>query len=115
MICLGSIGALAQLATGSIQGLVTDKTGAIVPDAEVTVSNPATGFSRKGVSNNAGLYDFPDLPPGDYTVTAEAKGFSKQVAEHVVLVVNAQQAVNFELNPGSASETITVSSASASG
>ena len=53
MICLGSIGALAQLATGSIQGLVTDKTGAIVPDAEVTVSNPATGFSRKGVSNNA--------------------------------------------------------------
>ena len=111
IICLGSIGALAQLATGSIQGIVTDKAGALVPDAEVTVANPATGFSRKGVSNNAGLYDFPDLPPGDYTVTAEAKGFSKEVAAHVVLVVNAQQAVNFELNPGSASETITVSSA----
>ena len=43
--------------------------------------------------------DFPDLPPGDYAVTAEAKGFSKQVVVHVALVVNAQQVVNFELNP----------------
>ena len=55
MICLGSIGALSQLATGSIQGLVTDKTGALVPNAAVTVANPATGLSRQGVSNEAGL------------------------------------------------------------
>ena len=110
-ICFGSVAAVGQLATGSIQGLVSDKSGAVVPNAAVTVANPATGFSRKGVTNGAGLYDFPDLPPGDYSVSAEGTGFSKQVAEHVVLVVNAQQAVNFELNLGSASETIDVSSA----
>ena len=51
------------------------------------------------------------MAPGDYTLTTEASGFAKQVSEHVVLVVNAQQTVNFQLNPGSTSETVTVSGA----
>src|SRR6516162_6590687 len=109
-ICLGPIGALAQLATGSIQGLVSDKSGAIVPNATVTVTNTATGLARNADSNASGLYDFPSLPPGDYTVTAEATGFSKQVFEHVVLTVNAEQSINFDLSPGGATETMTVTS-----
>jgi len=74
-ICFGSVAAVGQLATGSIQGLVSDKSGAVVPNAAVTVANPATGFSRKGVTNGAGLYDFPDLPPGDYELNATLRGF----------------------------------------
>ena len=109
-ICLGPIGALAQLATGSIQGLVSDKSGAIVPNATVTVTNTATGLARNADSNASGLYDFPSLPPGDYTVTAEATGFAKQVFQHVALTVNAEQSINFDLSPGSTTETIAVTS-----
>ena len=111
MISVGATAALAQLATGSIQGLTSDKSGAIVPNATVTVTNTATGLSRNSESNASGLYDFPSLPPGDYTVTGEAKGFAKQVFEHVVLTVNAEQSINFDLSPGAATETLTVTSA----
>lgn len=107
-ISMVSLGALAQLATGAIQGLVTDATGALVANANVTVANVSTGVSRNGVSNNAGLYDVPDVQPGEYTVAVEAPGFSKRVVEHVIVVVGGQQTVNFALNPGSTSETITV-------
>lgn len=108
VICLASSGALAQLATGSIQGLVSDKSGAVIPNAAVTVTNSATGVSRSGMSNGDGLYVVPNLQPGDYAVAVEAKDFSKQVAEHVVVVVNGQEAVNFALDPGHATETVNV-------
>lgn len=111
VICVGSIGAMAQLATGSIQGIVTDKSGAIVPNATVTATNPATGLSRKVSSNSEGLYDLPDLPPGTYNVIAEAEGFAKYAAESVVLTVNSERTLNVELNPGSSTETITVTTA----
>ena len=111
LIAIGGTAAQAQLATGSIQGLVSDKSGAIVPKASVTVTNTATGLSRNAESNAEGLYDFPNLPPGDYTVTAEATGFAKQVFEHVVLTVNAEQSINIDLSPGGATETMTVTEA----
>jgi len=107
-ICLASSAALAQLATGSIQGLISDKSGAVIPNAAVTVTNSATGGSRSGVSNGDGLYVVPNLQPGDYSVAVEARDFSKQVAEHVVVVVNGQEAVNFALEPGHATETVNV-------
>ena len=111
VICVGSVGAVAQLATGSIQGLVSDQSGAVVPNASVTVTNAATALTRTAESNASGLYNFASLPPGTYTVAAEATGFAKQTFENVVLTVNAQQAVNFQLNPGSATQTVEVSGA----
>jgi hypothetical protein len=110
-IGLGSIPAAAQLATGSIQGLVSDASGAVVPGATVTAADPANGFSRTTTSNNDGLYEFPTLPPGNYTITSEAKGFAKQVAESVSLQVNAQLTINFTLKTGATSETVTVTEA----
>ncbi len=110
-ICLGSIGALAQLATGSIQGVVTDKSGAVIPNATITVTNAATALSRTVQSNTDGLYAVPALPPGDYNLTAEAKDFAKQVSENVVLRVNAKQVINFELQPGSTTQTVEVTGA----
>lgn len=108
VFCLVSTGAIAQLATGSIQGLISDKTGAVIPNATITVTNSSTGVARIGVSNAEGLYGVPNLAPGDYTVTVEAKDFSKQVAQHVIVVVNGQEAANFALDPGRATETVSV-------
>jgi hypothetical protein len=107
VICLVSAGAVAQLATGSIEGLISDKTRAVVPNANITVTNSATGVSRAGASNADGLYSVPNLQPGDYTVTVEAPNFSKQVAQ-VVVVVNGQEAANFALDPGRTNETVNV-------
>src|SRR5271167_563415 len=112
-ICLASIGAVAQLATGSIQGLASDKTGAVVPNAAITVTNSSTGFSRNTASNAEGLYVVPDLAPGDYTVTVEAKDFSKQVLPNVVVVVGGQKTANFALDPGQTTETVTVTEGAA--
>jgi hypothetical protein len=108
VVCLATTWVSAQLATGSIQGLISDKSGAVVPNADVVATNSATGLSRTVKSNTDGLYDFPNLPPGDYTVSAEVGGFTKQVFEHVVLTVSAEQSVNFELGLGSQTETVTV-------
>jgi hypothetical protein len=110
-VCLVPIGIVAQLATGSIQGLVSDKTGAIVPNATITVTNSSTGVSRTTVSNGDGLYDVPNLQPADYTVTVEAKDFSKQAVPNVGVVVGGQKTVNFALEPGEATENVTVSEA----
>jgi hypothetical protein len=110
-LCLGSTAAVAQLATGSIQGLVSDSSGAVVPGATVTAGDPSNGFSRSTNSNGDGLYEFPTLPPGNYSITTEAKGFAKQVAEKVSLAVNAQLTINFELKAGVTSETVTVTEA----
>jgi hypothetical protein len=57
-----------------IVGTVTDSTGAVVPNAKVTVSNAARAFTRELVSNTAGEYASHKIPIGDYTVTAEASG-----------------------------------------
>jgi hypothetical protein len=108
VVCLVSIASVAQLATGSIQGVITDKSGAVVSNATITATNSATGASRTAISNAEGLYNIPDLAPADYTTTVEAKDFSKEVAEHVVVVVGNQQTVNFSLNPGSTTENVTV-------
>ena len=107
-VCLVPIGVVAQLATGSIQGLVSDKTGAVVPNANITATNSATGVSRTTVSNNDGLYNVPNLPPADYTVTVEAKDFSKQTVPNVGVVVGGQKTVNFTLELGQATENVTV-------
>ena len=63
--------ALAQATTGSLSGVVTDEMGAVVPDADVTAKNDATGVDTKTKSNGEGLYNFPRLAPGNYTVTVE--------------------------------------------
>src|SRR6266700_7808189 len=64
-------------ATGTILGTVTDSSGAIVPDAKVTVTNTATNAEFRTTTSSAGDYNAPDLNPGPYKVTVQAAGFQK--------------------------------------
>ena len=105
--------AWGQAVTATLLGTVTDNTGAAVPGATVTILENATGIPHTSVSNESGNYTFPDLPPGSYSVSAEAKGFKKEVRSAVDLVVNTSTRVDLTLQPGSISETVTVTGAPA--
>src|SRR6267378_2352471 len=69
------ISAYAQAPDGTITGTVTDSSGAVVPNARVTVVNKANKTTRTLTANGTGLFSAPALPPGDYEVRAEMEGF----------------------------------------
>ena len=99
----------AQVAS-SITGSVTDPTGAVIPGATVTATNEGTNVPVSRQTNSDGLYLIPELLPGFYTVTAEAKGFTKLVNQHVELTVGYTQRLDFRLNVGEVTQEITVTS-----
>ena len=98
----------AQTYQGRIEGTVTDPSGAVLAQAQITVTNTATNVSRKLVTNGTGEYVAPDLEPGTYTVAAEMTGFKKGVSSAVVLEVGRDIRVDLKLQPGAVSETIEV-------
>ena len=71
-----SANAQATISTGGIVGTVTDQSGAVVPGANVSITNKATGRQLNLTTNSAGLYNSGPLTPGDYTVRVEAPGFA---------------------------------------
>src|SRR5690349_8069395 len=79
----------AQEESGQIAGVVTDPTGAVVPNAKVTVTSPATGATRTTTTSGAGLYTLTNLTPGTYTVTVEAQGF-RQYRQSVEVLVGSR-------------------------
>src|ERR1043165_10290484 len=99
--------ALAQ-GSGTIQGTVSDPTGAVIPQASVTARNIATGVETARQTNAAGLYVLAPLPPGDYTIRATATGFQTLTQEHLVVEALATIGLNLELKVGSAAEQINV-------
>jgi hypothetical protein len=103
-----SSGAIGQMVNATLLGTVTDASGAAVSSVRVTIRETNTGISRTSETNESGNYVFPDLPPGTYTVTAEQPGFKKETRPGVDVVVNTSVRIDLVLQPGSASETITV-------
>src|SRR5881227_3960134 len=65
----------AQTPLGTVTGLATDASGAAMPGVSVTLTSQQTGVKKTASTNQSGVYSFPNLPPGVYKVTAEAKGF----------------------------------------
>jgi hypothetical protein len=96
--------------TGTIQGIVTDAQGAVVPNAKVVVSNKAAGVERTVQTDTEGAYQVASLPGGVYRMEVEAQGFKKQVVNTINLEVARTLSQNFELAPGSLSEEVTVTS-----
>src|SRR5579871_1146372 len=102
-----SLPALSQVVTVTVQGRVFDSTGAVIPDAKITVVNTATSFSRSTSSSTGGDYQIGLLPVGDYMVTAERKGFQKQV-KRIHLDVGQVGAVDFTLPLGEVTQEVQV-------
>ena len=107
-LCAGSV-ALAQAGRGSISGLVSDPSGAVVNGAKVTALNRTTGVALHTVTSEAGLYSFVSLNPGLYVVTASQKGFESVAQDNVLVTVDQATTVNIALRVGSVTETVTVS------
>ncbi len=98
----------AQVAGGTLSGTVTDPSGAVVPQAAVTISNQATGVKRTVSTNSDGFYTAPNLLPGNYDITITARGFANAVRSGIVLTVGAQQVLNVALQLGTASQKVEV-------
>jgi hypothetical protein len=100
---------LAQQATGSIEGLVRDATGAVLAGADVAVINTETGAVRMFQTNESGFYKVPSLPSGKYTVRVTVQGFAPKELTSVVLQVGSIAEVNVDLEVGNAGgEVVTV-------
>jgi hypothetical protein len=101
----------AQTTTGSVYGTVADPTGAVIPDAAITITNDQAGIAHTVKSDASGNYLFPALPPGPYTASGGARGFSTEVEKGIHLDVAQSVNVSFVLKPGASGQTITVTAA----
>jgi len=108
--CLVAIAAWGQAEIGgaALNGAVTDQSGAAVPNAKVTATSQQTGLSRSTITNDSGLYSFPQLPVGTYDLSVEASGFKLSKNTGIGLTVGAVATVNVALQVGGTQETVTV-------
>ena len=111
MIFAAPLPALAQVDQGTITGVVTDSTGAVVPNSAITLRNTDTGLVLNSHADNNGIYTFSPIKIGNYTVSATAKGFQTTTQENVHLDVQQRLSVNLALKAGAVSETVTVTAA----
>jgi outer membrane receptor protein involved in Fe transport len=110
LACLFAIHLPAQaISTAQLNGTVHDQSGAVVPNATVTIADASRGFSRTTTSDAQGNYKLVLLPPGTYTVTASFKGFNTVIDKNVVLNVGDESQLPFSLSVGN-TETVTVTS-----
>src|SRR5579864_3907659 len=100
--------ARAQGGGATLSGTVTDRSGAVIPKAEISAKNTATGVVRSSETNSAGFYTVPGLPPGNYSVSVTAAGFSTAVRTSVTLTVGAQQVLDFTMQVGQVSQSVEV-------
>jgi hypothetical protein len=105
-----AVSAHAQ-STATLSGSVTDPSGAVVPQAKVSVRNLGTGLERTTISDSAGNYSVPSLQPGEYSVTVQATGFATFRLQRVALQVDQNVTANAQLGLASAGETIQVQAA----
>lgn len=108
ILALTVIAVMAQATTGSLRGTVVDASGAVVPGANVTVKNEATGSETKATTNSQGTYEVANLAPGTYTVTVEASNFKRSVGTAVTVKVGIVNPYDAALEAGNVSETVTV-------
>lgn len=107
MLVAGAVPALAQLSTASVDVVVTDTDGGVLPGVTVALENVDTGFRRQAVTGENGSATLPALPPGTYRGSFELEGFSPIQQEGIVLRVGQTAKIQVELNPA-VTETMTV-------
>jgi hypothetical protein len=97
----------------AIRGVITDPSGAVVPDVEVTATNVASGVTQTVKTNSSGIYAVPFLNPGTYRVQAAKEGFATLTRDNLKLDVEQVARVDFTLSLGAASQSVSVSAAAA--
>jgi Carboxypeptidase regulatory-like domain/TonB-dependent Receptor Plug Domain/TonB dependent receptor len=97
-----------QTVSGSIYGTVSDTSGAVIPDADVTVTNIDTGHALSTKSNTSGAFIFPVLDPGTYRVATSVTGFVSVTQQDLRLSANQNINASFTLRPGSEATVVTV-------
>jgi len=100
--------ASAQTISGTLRGQVLDPTGAVVPNANVTVTNQETGVATKIATTSAGTYSLPSVIPGLYEVVVEANGFKRFSKRDVGVIANQDNVADAQLEIGSTAETVEV-------
>src|SRR6266566_2264901 len=108
-ILLVALGAFAQVQNGQFTGIVTDPSGAAIPNAKVTVTNMGTNLSVTTTTNQSGLYTARELPIGTYKIAAEAKGFKTSSNTNLTLNAGTVQRVDIRMELGQAREVVEVS------
>src|ERR1700730_6218216 len=98
----------AQVSGATITGTVSDASGAVIPNAQISIKNVATGEVRAATTDPAGFYTAPNLLPGKYEVTVTAPGFSTEVQTGITLTVGVQQLLNMTMKVGQVSEKVQV-------
>ena len=110
VVCILAVGCLyAQNNSGTIQGTVTDPSGAVVPGAAITVKNMDTGLTVSTQTTGAGVYSAPNLPPGRYSVTVEAKGMRLFSQQGVTVRTSTTSTVDVKAELGEVSNAVNVS------
>lgn len=112
VFALGTIAAHAQSGSATLQGTITDPSGAVIPKAKIEVVAQLTGVTRRIVANADGFYAAPNLNAGSYRLTCTAPGFATVVQSDIILTVGVTRALDLSLKLSSSATTITVSSSS---
>ncbi|PYU21017.1 MAG: hypothetical protein DMG30_18810 [Acidobacteria bacterium] len=98
----------AQVAGATLSGTINDPSGAVVPNAQVSARNTATGVTRVATTDSAGFYSIPNLLPGSYEVSVTATGFSTAIQSNIELAVGAQQQLNIAMKIGETTQKVQV-------
>src|SRR5215471_12148101 len=98
----------AQITGGTLNGTITDPAGAVVPGAAVTATNLGTNAEYHTQTTSAGLYVFPELPAGNYSITVEMAGFNKLVQSGIEVSQGRTVTVNLTLQVGQVTQTVEV-------
>src|SRR5687767_1737750 len=110
VLLMFAVNASAQTTSGSMSGTVIDAQNQVVPGADVVITNQRTQEVRRTVTNEVGLFEFPGLQPGPYTVRAELSGFRPiEIRDNMVLANNRLAMPPLKLEVGSLAEAVTVS------
>ena len=107
LCCLPLLG-WSQTGLTSLRGTVSDPSGALLADAQVTLEEPATGFHATRNTDQSGAYEFPQIAPGKYTIAVTKAGFGRQ-AKAAELLVSQPATINFALSVETINETVEVS------
>lgn len=106
-----AVPAWCQIDTGSITGIVTDQSGAVVPNAQVSLTNEGTNLTLTTKTSADGSYTFSPVKIGTYTVSVEAAGFSKVIHPHLTVSINQDVKDDITLKPGAVTQTVEVTAA----